>query len=211
MKISWRKVGVFLLTCLIGLVLRQFAQRPPIASPPEDRPVEWNSIAHELYGFTLDYPAWLEANTYGESGYRGDREAKLIISRSPLAGTTIEVLWRQRENATLDEVVAWANERREMGEINYQRSGLAPRYQELFLREEDLHGQPIFRRRYRFRESVSEAVYIARDNDMMIIHLGAEDEDLFKTYLPDFERIVQSFRPLRTADPTNNEQSTGVR
>jgi hypothetical protein len=58
-----------------------------------------------------------------------------------------------------------------------------------------VEGNKVFVRRYADGEITKEDVYIARENDMIIITLQSETDD-FDEYLEDFYRIVDSFRTV---------------
>lgn len=151
----------------------------------------WKTLTHEQYGFTIDYPSQWVARQYGEHGHKGADEIKLIIHRSWLS---FQITLRRKEfsNPTLEDAVAWGD-----AMSSHLRGGLDeqgdPAYEEMW--EDNIQGHPVVRRRYKYRSTMYEDVYIARRNDLIIIRLQSEEHD-FYNHLPDFERIVSSLRPL---------------
>lgn len=155
---------------------------------------EWETITNTQYNFSVEYPTKWLARTYDELGKRGYEPVKLDIYRSLLGNFKIEVLFQSASNPTLEDVVSWGDARINSGNKSLQSRG-EDTYEKSPLQEDTINGQEILRRVYQRSVIKSEDIYIARDNDMIIITLQSEKED-FDAYLEDFERIVQSFRPL---------------
>ncbi len=145
---------------------------------------EWETVTNMEYGFSVDYPTKWKARTYGEHGFKGEDEIKLLIYRSLTGLFEIGVEYKEMPNPTLQDVVAW-------GESQINKSNYVLIKEE----EEVLNGYPVIRQRYRLGSAMYESVHIARTNDMIIISLQA-DEAEFDSYLEDFDAIVASFRPL---------------
>lgn len=154
-------------------------------------PGEWKTITSDLYHFSVDYPTKWSAQTYGEHGFKGVNEVKLRISRSWTGYFVITVRQKAATNASVNDVAKWGADRIKNINRNIPRSNNM--YQELSFGEDYINGNQVLVRRYGNGEITNEDVYIARENDMIIITLQAET-DAFDQYLEDFYRIVESFR-----------------
>jgi hypothetical protein len=102
---------------------------------------------------------------------------------------------RQKEvaNASIDDVAKWGADR--IKNINRNTSRSNNIYQELSFLGDYINGNQVLVRRYGDGEITNEDVYLARENDMIIITLQAE-ADTFDQYLEDFYRIMESFRTV---------------
>lgn len=156
---------------------------------------EWATITNAQYNFSVDYPTKWIARTYGEHGFKGEKDVKLLIYRSLLGYFEIAVYYQPASEPTLQDVITWGDMR--IAKIN---QGLIRRGEETIeksvIEEDTIDGHKIAKRVYWGGGVKNEDVYIARTNDMIIIRLQSEEDD-FEKYLPDFEKIVQSFRPLQ--------------
>jgi hypothetical protein len=155
---------------------------------------EWKTITNAQYNFSVDYPTKWVAKTYDEHGARGAKAIKLDIYHSFLGYFKISVYYQSASNPTLEDVALWGEARINRGSRSLEDRGEKP-FEKLTLQEDTVNGQEVLRRIYQGGGTKNEDVYIARVNDMIIIRLQSEEEN-FDTYLEDFERIVQSFRPL---------------
>lgn len=166
---------------ILGLVISH--------QPPQP---ELLTLTHEDFNFTLDYPSKWVAESYGESGYKGNHDVRLRISR-PMgflgdpSTFVIRIESRAIKNPSLQDVVNWSNE-----SLDNLYSSFG--FEEIFLEEENLNGHLIMRRQYAVPAVKYEEVLIARSEDMIIISL-AISKDYFSRYHADFNRIVESFRP----------------
>lgn len=137
--------------------------------------------------FAVEYPAGWVARTYGEHGYRGREDIKVLMYRSRRS-PDIMVRRKSPSNPSLDDVVKW----------NYfasiYRFKPEPKYEELFLEQDTINGERIIRRRYRYRTNVYEDVHIARERDMIVISLHGTVDD-FEAVEDEFRRVVESFPP----------------
>lgn len=158
----------------------------------------WQTITHEEYNFSIDYPSRWKAITYGENGKRGNEVVKLSVYSTVIGDLWISV----RQNAdivepNLEDVLMWSNERIS----DYRRDSIKYKedpdqyFEEIFLEEDEIDEHPIMRRRYQLGTLLREEVYIARETDMIIIVLQ-NPEASFDYYLDDFDRMVNSFTPL---------------
>lgn len=162
---------------------------------PVNRPeAEWATVTNTQYNFAVDYPTKWVARTYGEHGFKGARAVKLHIYRSVLGYFEIAVYRQSAVEPTLQDVIAWGEAR--IGNLNRNLASRGePTYEKSPVSYETINGYEVGRRIYKRDGVMNEDVYIARTNDMIIIRLQSEEAD-FEKYVEDFERIVQSFRPI---------------
>ena len=155
---------------------------------------KWETITHPVYDFSLEYPTKWRLQTFGEYGFKGDRDFKLWIYRSQRNSFRVDVRFRGKDlPPTLEDVVLWSNER-----IEKYKSGNSHAdgyYQELEFYEDEVNNHPAIRRIYTMSGMQIEEVYIARQNDMITISLRSPISE-FDSYKNDFERIVHSFEPM---------------
>ena len=173
---------LFVVMLVLGFGLLNAFSSPPPHSAPRD---QWKTITHKLYGFSIDYPPGWLAETYGEYGIKGDRETKLSISRGFAGSIYIDILYRSAVKPKLDDVVRWGGAHKTLRSLTTE----VVSFQIM-----ELNGYEVAKRTYRSRNMYQD-VYIAREKDMIIIKLQAEEDD-FWTFLPTFEEIVASFRPM---------------
>jgi hypothetical protein len=156
-------------------------------------PGEWKTITNDLYHFSIEYPTKWSARTYGEHGFKGGDEIKLQIYRSWTGYFVIAVRQRDAVDPNVNDVTKWGADRIKSINRNMPRSHSV--YQELSFERDYISGNQVLIRRYGNGEIMNEDVYIARENDMIIITLQAE-ADTFDQYLEDFYRIVESFHTV---------------
>lgn len=153
-----------------------------------------DSIYHEQYEFSVEYPLRWIARTYGDSGYKGGHDIKMIISNgSIISDFNIKILVRESTEPTLEDVIDWSNDRIS---INQQTAiDRGNEYLEIYFKNDLLNNEEIARRKYLIGTTLQEEFYIARSGDMIIIALQS-DESTFDNHIDDFEGIVQSFAPI---------------
>ncbi|MCB0033516.1 MAG: hypothetical protein KDE51_05845 [Anaerolineales bacterium] len=166
---------------------------------------QWVTVKHEQYNFSIDYPTKWVVNLYGEVGYKGVDEQKLIIGPQrptfglPSPSSTFSIIVRQRpfDNPSLQDALKWGNETIDQNPL---QEGLQtkPGYKEFLFQEEEIAGYNAIRQRYTYSYlggMIIEELYIPRENDMIIISLGVQEE-YFNSFYPDFQRIVNSFKTI---------------
>lgn len=183
-KTSWIVVITFI---LLGLV----------SGCSSENEQNWDKVVHEQYEFQIIYPIRWIAETYGESGWRGNEEVKLTISQRIITDMNIQIKRRPIENPSIEDVVNWSNERFESESDDYW--GRKRREVEDFLFEEVLiDSYYSIRRRYIHgaAEGIKfEEILIPRENDMLIISYMV-DEDHFNQPYDEFEKIYESFQTV---------------
>ncbi|MEM7118340.1 MAG: hypothetical protein AAF614_38280 [Chloroflexota bacterium] len=159
----------------------------------------WDSVTHEAFNFSIEYPDNLYTQLGNEFGYRGRKNTRFIVFTTGAQrprNLIITVETRSAESPTLNDVINWGNE--DLDEIKSDPVMTINRgFEEIFLVEEQINNVTVCRRRYAFRRSslLYEEVYIARANDMVILTLEV-DEDYLDNNLIIFNRMVDSFEPL---------------
>ena len=145
--------------------------------------------------FSLEYPDKWRVKLFNESGDKGAHETKLtILGRGP-GFNGIVVKWVEMESPTVEDAASWDDIRlTKLGKAANSRGEAG--YRQISLEEDELNDTPILRRIYRLRNGQFEAVYIARANDFIIITLQTT-QDYHDKYKEDFDRVVESFRPLQ--------------
>lgn len=154
---------------------------------------EWQTITNDQYHFSVDYPSKWTARIYGEGGFRSAEDVKLRIYRSLTGYFEISILYKEADNPDLDDVADWGMQR--IDRLNRNKPQSRDSYEEMQFRSDFVEGNEVYVRRYGDGEMTYEEVYIARENDMIIIRLQSEAED-FDQYLDDFNRIVSTFHTL---------------
>jgi hypothetical protein len=152
---------------------------------------QWKTVTHEQYGFSVDYPAIWRYQKFGDAGYKGADDLKLMISDSLMGEFSIQFYYRAAVEPTLDDVVNWA-------EARLNRFNKLEEYEDVFLILDTIDGLP--RHRYKFYGSLHEEVYIIRENDMFIIELNIPahaKEYAYDNYFDYFDQIIASFRPMQ--------------
>ncbi|WP_420642693.1 hypothetical protein [Candidatus Leptofilum sp.] len=189
MRVSWRTLLFFVLVWFIAYsFLSGFW--PVVRSDGE-----WKTITNLQYGFSVDYPTKWNAQIYDESGFKGEDDVKLRIYRSFRDIFEISVEHKLASEPTLEEVIEWGNLQIDVSAANLARRGIEPNYELVNSEEMVIRGKTVFRERYSLGEAMYENIYLARENDMIIITLQAKETE-FDNYLEDFNAIAASFRPL---------------
>ncbi len=159
---------------------------------------DWETITHEQYGFSFEYPTEWRARKYGEDiSYHGDEELKVLLSLPWNDYASIEIRVVPMNNPTLDKAIRWGEQR--IARINrlLVSRGDEP-ITELYWRQEALNGQIIARRRYQGYNvetgevNLTEDVYLVRAGDIIVFMLHSR-ESSFEYFTDEFERIVSSF------------------
>lgn len=152
---------------------------------------DWEKTIHEEYGFSFEYPTEWRVRKYGENGYRNDYELKAVLDLPWNDGFNVSIRVVQTTNPTLEKAIQWGEQRITYISKLQESRGNEPE-RELFLKEEELNGQVIARRRYQGNEILSEDVYIVRTDDLIVITLESP-ESSFEFYTDEFERVIASF------------------
>ena len=156
---------------------------------------EWKTFTSTVFDFSVSYPGIWDAHQYTVGGYRGDETIIFRITSNSYANFYGIVVSRQvATNPTLEEVVTWGGKlRRDDGWRINRRS---PGYEASELQQIMIDGQPLLSRVYRDTQgdALDEDVYIARENDMIIITLRTT-QDEYDNFVDEFDTIVASFTP----------------
>ena len=155
---------------------------------------EWEYISNNEYGFSVEYPTKWIARMFGENGYRGQDEVKLVINDPPYYKFQIEIQYWAISGRSLEGAIDFSNGLISRIKSNAWRQGNLD-YEQIDLWKDSIDGHDVMRRRYRLGESIYEEVYIARTNDIIVIEYHT-DANRFELYLDDFNRIIMSFRPV---------------
>ena len=160
---------------------------------------DWNIVNHEAFDFSIEYPNNLLMFLGNEFGYKGDDYVRFIVStyRSQIPrNLIITVETRTAENPSLNDVIDWGDEDLDAIKSDLVRVNNSG-FEEIFLVEDQIDNALIYRRRYAYRQSglLFEEVYLARENDMVIMTLSV-DEQYFDYSLKIFDQMVDSFKPL---------------
>jgi hypothetical protein len=159
---------------------------------------DWETITHEQYGFSFEYPTEWRVSKYGEDiSYHGDEELKVLLSLPWNDYASIEIRVVPMNSPTLDKAVRWGEQR--IARINrlLVSRGDEP-ITELYWRKEVLNGQTIARRRYQGYNVrtgevyLAEDVYLVRAGDIIVFMLRSR-ESSFEYFTDEFERIISSF------------------
>lgn len=160
---------------------------------------DWVLINHVNFNYSIEYPSNLRMNLGNEFGYKGGHYIRFIASTKSFQhpkNLIITVETRTAENPTLEDVIDWSNEDLDAIKSNPVRV-INSGFEELFLVEGQIGDIPIYRRRYAYQKSdlLYEEVYLAREDDMVILTLSV-DKEYFDEYLIIFNQMVDSFKPL---------------
>lgn len=200
----WKSVIYF--SCIVCLVNLSSCE-------PEIDLLEWVTVEHEQYNFSIDYPSKWIVELYGDLGRKGVDDEKLVIQRQdsifghPSSPSTFIVIIERRpfNNPILEDALNWENEKYDR---DLSRGGLhnMPGYEEFLFQEEEVAGYSAFRRRFTlfgFEGLTMEEIYFPREHDMIAIRLRV-DEEYFNDFYPDFQRIVDSFKTIPSDSNDNN-------
>ncbi|MCA9898761.1 MAG: hypothetical protein H6654_17475 [Ardenticatenaceae bacterium] len=184
----------FLKSYAFGLifVFVWFAIAKSLISPIQtDTPNVWEIATHDLYGFSIEYPLKWKVETYGENGYRGFDDLKLLISDGSITSIfSIYILYRESQDASLNDVRLWGDEQIKENRLRaYQRG--EDDFEEVFQNKEILGDKDVIRLRYSFHGNMYEEIYFAHNNKMLIIRLQSSPQ-AFEENLENFNRIVDS-------------------
>lgn len=184
-KVRASSVIVFILVWVILMIT--LADASPFGRSSTD----WERSIHEQYGFSFEYPTKWRARKYGDDGFKGENELKVIIHESWRGDFSIKIRVVRIINPTLEKAIQWGEQRIErISDLQVTRGNEAKT--ELFFQEEVLNGQVIARRRYQGNGILAEDVYIVRAEDFIVITLESP-ESSFDSYQDEFGRIVSSF------------------
>lgn len=160
----------------------------------------WRKVNHEQFDFSIEYPSSLSMILGNEKGYKGARHIRFSAyteSWQTPQNLSFTVETQPAETPALEDVVAWSDE--DLDEIRTDPvRAINFGFEEISLLESQVGDLPVYRRRYAYRQSglLFEEVYIARENDMVVITFRVEEE-YFDEYLQVFNQMVDSFKPLR--------------
>ena len=161
---------------------------------------EWKTFTSAAFDFSVSYPATWDGRQYADGGYRGDETIVFRITSNSYANFHGIVVSRQAAtNPTLEDVVAWGEKlRRDNG---WRINRRLPGYEASELKQIMIDGQPLLSRVYLNTQgdTLNEDVYIARQNDMIIITLRTT-QDSYKNFVDEFDTIVASFTPKERND-----------
>ena len=167
----------------------------------ENRPLKllsnnWIRTTHPLYDFSLEHPEKWYVQTFGDRGYRGTEEDKMLLTSDIDIGLgVIEVNKIESLKPSLEDVANWDESRLEkLGQDSLLRGESG--YEEISLEREIIQGVPILRRTYSHRGFLFNAAYLARTNDMIIITMSTSPSG-YDVYIDYFNRIINSFEPLK--------------
>jgi hypothetical protein len=199
----WKSIIIF--SCIICLVILSGCE-------PEINLLEWVTVEHEQYNFSIETPNKWVTELYGDTGRKGVDDTKLVIMRqgsifgSPPSPTTFIILVERRafDNPSLQDTLDWGNESIDR-DLSQEGLQTFPGYEEFLFKEEEIAGYSAIRRRYTdfgLGGVTREEIYISREDDMITISLWV-DEEYFDDFYPDFQRIVDSFKTI----PSENDNS----
>lgn len=156
---------------------------------------EWKTTSSPAFGFSVSHPGIWSAQQYSIGGYRGD-ETVIFIIRSNFEADFygIDISRQAATNPTLEEVAKWGNDLR--NEKGWRLYDSLPGFEASELKQVNIDGYPMLRRVYRVDRgnALDEDVYIARQNDMIIITLRTT-QGQYENFVDEFDRIVASFTP----------------
>ena len=185
---------VFLVSWILFMFL-MFKDNFGYISTSKTQTGEWTTVTHPLYGFSLEYPDKWRVEIFNESGRKGAHEVKLLIRGREVGFSGIVIKLVQMKSPTVEDAALWDDIRlTKLGKAAHSRGEAG--YKQISLVEDEINGTPAIRRVYRLRDGQFEAVYIARANNFIIITLQTTQEYHDK-YKEDFERVLESFRPLQ--------------
>lgn len=196
MSLESRKLGkeqtkYALLIGFVLLLLLIFTDLHPVAWITGEQ----RTTSSPAFGFSVTHPGIWDARQYADGGYRGDDTVVFIISSDLVAGFNgIRISRQVATNPTLEEVAKWGNDLRKDDGWRLNRTYQGFEASDLY--SDIVDGYPILRRVYHVerRDAVDEDVYIARQNDMIIITLRTT-QDQYENFVDEFDRIVESFTP----------------
>lgn len=149
----------------------------------------FKSIEHE---FTIDYPSNLLIINGSDNGIKNLEFARFKAYNNN-ARLSIVVEIQKVDNPTIEKATEWGMHYPPLNPIEKINSG----FEEVSIENETLGDYEIVRRRYVYNNSglMWEHIYMARENDLVIIRMRVNKSD-FGEYSPIFNRMVNSFSAL---------------
>lgn len=155
---------------------------------------KWNTLAHEQYGFVIDYPANWQDGIYGERGLKNahDLKAQFYTHILGFLGPTskaLRVYWTPMEGATLAQAVEWGLEK------SMKRQGSFSDLQETWI---GANNYPALTRTFEFTDSSSMYIqyYVVHGNSAYLLEfylLNKNDADeaarIFSHMLSSFQIV----------------------
>lgn len=190
-KLFGKYYSHIMLVFVVGGFFLFFSGFHPIALIKGD----WKTFNSSTFDFSVTYPGTWDARQYSIGGYRGDETVIFLITNYRFADFRgIEISRQAVPNPTLEDVVKWGERlRKESGwRINERSPGFAASE----LQQIMIDGNPLLSRVYRDTQgdALDEDVYIARQNDMIIITLRTT-QDAYGNFVDEFDTILASFTP----------------
>ena len=154
----------------------------------------WKTVTDEQYGFSFEYPSSWDAQTYGESGFRGyhNLKAAAFADLPPFFATvnrSVRIHWMLMENPTLEQVAQWGAEEI----VQYDGFNVSVPVEVQI----GLHNYPAMLQTYQTRNLFKEVYYLHSEDSAYIIELRAGEfnsdaESIFEHVLATFQILDRS-------------------
>jgi hypothetical protein len=178
----WRQIALLVALVSLAIYLLFLYVTSLLNSGP------WKTVTDEQYGFAFEYPANWEAETYGESGFRGYTNLKA----SAFTGTlfpplrrfmSVRVYWLLMDNPTTEQVEIWVTE-----EIEQPAGSNISTPVDVQI---GLHSYPAIRQTYQTQNSLKQIYYLHNEDSAYIIELRASPFDPDTEFI--FEHVLATF------------------
>ncbi len=152
----------------------------------------WKTLAHEQYGFVIDYPANWKHDTYGELGAKNlhDEKAKIwtnVLGFFGPTSRTLRIFWTPIEGATLLQTAEWG-----LGQLPQQDSIISD------LKETQIGtgDYPALLRtiQYTTNSKMYLQYYVAHDNNAYLLEFYLRNENDHNEATHVFNYMLSSFR-----------------
>jgi hypothetical protein len=151
---------------------------------------KWQTLVHEQYRFSVDYPANWKYRTFGERGYKNLHDLKVTINSLSLGpfgpSRALWVYWVSLDNPTLTQASEWGLTKLP------QHEGTISNLQETYIGTEPY---PALVRTFHYTNNSQIRIhyYVVRDNGAYLLEFYLKDRNDEAAAAPIFEQMLASF------------------
>ncbi|MBK9051793.1 MAG: hypothetical protein IPL78_13025 [Chloroflexi bacterium] len=153
----------------------------------------WKTLIDQQYGYSFEYPANWDAETYGESGFRSYHNLKASAFTDTLFFTaghrSVRIHWMPMDNPTREQVAMWGAEEIEQ----YEGFNISEQVDVQI----GLQHYPAVLQTYQTRNLFKQVYYVHNEDSAYIIELRAgqldhDTESIFEHILATFQLFDRS-------------------
>lgn len=151
---------------------------------------KWNTLLHEQYDFSIEYPANWNHNTYGINGVKNkhDQKAQIYTNEFGLFGLSmaVRIYWVQMDEATPEKIALWGRE-----QITHPK-GIFSDFEETHI---GVANYPALTRTFHYADNSQMTVqyFVNHKNSVYLLEYILRNENDLNEAKPVFERMLSSF------------------